>query len=685
MTVFGWMIISVLSLTSIFFLVQLIRDLIWNHNLNMFHRSQGIHMIKKPFLFWAKRSYGFLIATMFTITLSFSSVFVVPEMIGDRMLLSAKSVQNEQTLRSLLNQSNQNSIWNFMFPERNATEDMVDAPGALEGDQDVVRDTIGTNTQVEGVDEADILKTSKDGKTIYYASRYFNRIRIMEVSSLGLVTVNDDLDLGELYVDGMYLTDTQLIVIGYTLESRPYMGPSGQEDIATMGWFYYSYTGTVRIYDLNDLSVLYELKTDTNLYHHRVIEDNLFIVSNKYLNSNQTTDLRPQFDITTDGNQQTSYLEYKDIYYFDHVSIYSMTVIMGIKLSNFEMSSQGFLGRVDHIYASNSTLVTVQNDYQYRWDAPSLYQSHLISYDLDLVNGKVNYVGQISVEGHIQNSYWIDHYDGYLRVVTASFWPMHNRLFVIESNPQNDQMKVVGSITENLGKVDETVKSVRFNGTFAYVVTFVQTDPLYTIDLSNPKNPTIIKYEEEPGYSTYLHVWGAPDRLIGLGLAEDQRTLKISAYITGTGEPVDTYFIGPKEQDVWHYGYSEALWNPKAILVDAEKNIFAFPVMTWQPLMIADQYGYQYKFVAEYYIFRFNFDAVSPDDIIGEPIIIRHDELGYYTPIERGTYISFSDGLSTSEIIYTLSYQQMISYDLSIPFDPNNPTYKQVIHFDIEP
>jgi uncharacterized secreted protein with C-terminal beta-propeller domain len=68
-----------------------------------------------------------------------------------------------------------------------------------------------------------------------------------------------------------------------------------------------------------------------------------------------------------------------------------------------------------------------------------------------------------------------------------------------------------------LGK-DETIRSVRFAGPVGYVVTFRQTDPLYSLDLSDPTRPRVTGELKIPGYSAYLHPIG--DGLI-LGVGQD--------------------------------------------------------------------------------------------------------------------------------------------------------------------
>ncbi len=534
-------------------------------------------------------------------------------------------------------------------------EDMV--PEANVGaEADAEKDFIDTNVQVEGVDEADIVKT--DGDSIYYAARYQNFIYVLSVND-GLVTEERKLDLGSLYTDSLYLTDTQLIVIGYMYDYKPYQYEDGT---GIYHYMYAAYTGAVRIYNKETLEIEYQLETDSNFYEHRLIDNSLFLISNKSLYGEE---LRPVFKETLDGEIATNFLSYDDIYYFDGVPIYGMTVLTGINLTTYEVNSQAFLGYVSDIYASTTSLYTIQN---YSTYVLGQYQSkvQIVKYNLDTENGLVTYVGQKELSGYVSDQYWMDEYNGYFRVVTSSWSPIHNELHILKENPETDELDLVGSITEGLGLENETVKSVRFSGDRGFVVTFVQTDPLYTIDLSDPTNPEIISIEKEPGFSTYLHVWNdEKTQLIGFGFDTDTNGwvngLRLSAFvISGTTEvksesdAVDSHIFNPADENAFQsYSYSEASYNPRAMIVSPAHNIIAFPVMTWNY-----DSSWNGTSLSQFILFYIDFDAEDPNDIISEPIIISHDvDENYYSGIDRGVYI---DG-----VIYTLSYRQMVSYDLA--------------------
>lgn len=96
--------------------------------------------------------------------------------------------------------------------------------------------------------------------------------------------------------------------------------------------------------------------------------------------------------------------------------------------------------------------------------------------------------------------------------------PTQSQVTVLERRGRN--LAEVGSVG-GLGK-GETIHAVRFMGDVGYVVTFRRTDPLYTIDLSDPRRPTVAGELKVLGYSAYLHPAG-PGRLLGVGQDADRQ------------------------------------------------------------------------------------------------------------------------------------------------------------------
>lgn len=78
----------------------------------------------------------------------------------------------------------------------------------------------------------------------------------------------------------------------------------------------------------------------------------------------------------------------------------------------------------------------------------------------------------------------------------------------------NQKMEKIGGV-EDLAP-GERIYSARFLGNTAYLVTYRQTDPLFVIDLSNPKKPVVKGELKIPGFSEYLHPIDE-DTLLGFG------------------------------------------------------------------------------------------------------------------------------------------------------------------------
>jgi hypothetical protein len=117
---------------------------------------------------------------------------------------------------------------------------------------------------------------------------------------------------------------------------------------------------------------------------------------------------------------------------------------------------------------------------------------------------------------------------------------------------------------------------VRFIGAAGYVVTFRQTDPLYTLDLSDPTRPRVVGELKITGYSSYLHPAG-DGRLIGLGRDADAsgRVQGTQVSLFDVTDPAE-----PRRLDVFALpgGSSEAEYDPHAFLYWPDDGIVVIPM-----------------------------------------------------------------------------------------------------------
>ena len=136
-------------------------------------------------------------------------------------------------------------------------------------------------------------------------------------------------------------------------------------------------------------------------------------------------------------------------------------------------------------------------------------------YKFGIDGGRIRYIAAGEVEGHLLNQFSMDEYGGNLRVATtvegygSSGSYQYNNVFVLDPG-----MKTIGSL--KYIAPDEKIYSTRFIGDRLYMVTFKRIDPLFVIDLSDPKNPGILGKLKIPGYSHSLPPY-ASDHIIGIG------------------------------------------------------------------------------------------------------------------------------------------------------------------------
>ncbi len=186
------------------------------------------------------------------------------------------------------------------------------------------------------------------------------------------------------------------------------------------------------------------------------------------------------------------------------------------------------------------------------------------------------------VIGTVLNQYSMSEHDGYFRVATTDhqWWSpdgnQNSESYLTVLKDTDDGLTEVGRVG-NLGK-GERIYAVRFLNDLATVVTFRQTDPLYTIDLSQPEQPRVLGELKILGYSAYLHPVGSS---LLLGVGQD-------ALETGqtTGTQVSLFDISdlslPKRIDQWQLpgASSEVEFNARAFLYWKTENLFVLPLAT---------------------------------------------------------------------------------------------------------
>lgn len=217
--------------------------------------------------------------------------------------------------------------------------------------------------------------------------------------------------------------------------------------------------------------------------------------------------------------------------------------------------------------------------------APAMLPQSTGIYKFDISGpGRPVYLASGSVPGWLLGSsgtaeYALSAWNGALRVATTTYGSVaggaeHPQSAVYELEQTGDQLVIVGKVG-GLG-AGEQIFAVRYEGPVGYVVTFRQTDPLYTLDLSDPAEPRAVGQLLLSGYSAYLYPVDST-HLIGIGQdanAQGQATgTQISLFdVSDPAAPVRLAVY-----DV-QFGHSEAEFDPHAFLYWPSSNLLVVPV-----------------------------------------------------------------------------------------------------------
>ena len=161
------------------------------------------------------------------------------------------------------------------------------------------------------------------------------------------------------------------------------------------------------------------------------------------------------------------------------------------------------------MYASQDNLYLLQTSDGW-WFRPERQRQQTAIYKIAIGDGAPEPRAYGRVDGWVQSSFQLSEHDGFLRVVTNrnEVEPtddrvlQDNNLYVLQDNNAR-RLREVGSVL-GFGK-NERIFSARLLGERGYVVTFRQIDPLFTFDLSNPRDPRLAGEVEIKGVSTYIH------------------------------------------------------------------------------------------------------------------------------------------------------------------------------------
>ena len=406
-----------------------------------------------------------------------------------------------------------------------------------------------TNVRQEGVDEADVVKT--DGRYLYTLKDNGRSVAIVDTSNGELqmvisIPVEDDDQAREFYVN-----DGHLILVSEFNQER--------EDGT---WTYASTDTRVTTYDITDPEKpekAGEVTQSGSYTSSRLTDGHLYLFTQYSVDVTSGITPKDKKDYIPYVNQQM--LEADDIYLPPFSRAYMYEVV-----SSVDVAKPGEIQDTKAIFSDGGELY-VSNDNIYWYETQWSDKTETVIKRISYKGGKLKAEASGKVDGYINDSFSIDEYDGYLRVVTTD--DETNGLYILDS-----KMKEVGSIT---GLAEgEQVYSARLLGDTGYFVTYEQTDPLFSVDLSDPKNPKIIGKLKIPGFSEYLHFYGE-NLLLGIGMDVDEDGFTTNGVKLSMFDISDSSDVKEIQKYTLENVYSAAvMYDYKAVLIDPEKNVIGF-------------------------------------------------------------------------------------------------------------
>ena len=600
---------------------------------------------KNPSLSYLKTILPVILIAVIVIALAGILLFPKQEVITDQNQI--KQFASQEDLNNFIKQNSDSTGYSNIFRGfgREVMMETADAAvGASESKQvspAAASDYSTTNIQVQGVDEADIVKN--DDKYIYAVNG--NKVKIINAYPAENMDILSEINISG--VSNIFINNDKLIVFANNYGPVLYKGVAA-DSIKCVGCGGYEQNSLVYVYDISDKEnpVLNgNFSFEGNYVDSRMINDYIYIISTKYANIDN-----PEPPIYYANGVENKVVA-SDVAYWPYPDTsYVFTSITGINLKKNEINNKVYLtGSTNIIYVSqNNIYLTYQKTADYKKYAEQIaeevyypllsdeydnkikkvldsdknnweklnemseivndYSQELkaddfsdfskelsdrmeefnieiqkqtektIIHKINVNKDNIEYKGVGEVPGRVLNQFSMDEFNGDFRIATTTGnW---RETSLNHLYVLDKDLKIIGSV-EDLAK-GERIYSTRFINKRAYMVTFKQVDPLFVIDLSNPEKPEVLGYLKITGFSDYLHPYDE-DHIIGIGKQATEQGrflgLKISLFdVSDVQNPIEESKIEIGDRGT----DSNALYDHKAFLFDKEKNLLVIPINLYE-------------------------------------------------------------------------------------------------------
>jgi inhibitor of cysteine peptidase len=568
------------------------------------------------------------------------------------------------------------------------------------GSKAVVSDYSTTNIQVQGIDEADILKT--DGNYIYTISKDIlyiikaypgDEAEIISTikfnnSPSSLFINNDMLAIFGNFNDKNYWNKMDFISQSgmsffhiYDISNRK--NPELIKDYIFEGMYFnarmkedniYFITSTMPEYRPRPMPIIIEDNILRSVDINNIYYYNINYLDPIYVNIHSINIINPEKKINSKSiiveSSQNMYMSENNIYitYTDYINEYDIEKQITIdlfknNLSEYEndlikrikITDNDILSRYEkeqkiwQIYLKHISMLSIEEQDKFQNKIEELMKLELEKYDsfeytiihkINIDKDKITPETNGKIPGRIINQFSMDEYNNIFRIATtiSQRWSRFD-------NKRRESTNNIFTLNMDLEVLDsetdiaegERIYSTRFIGEKLYMVTFREIDPFFVVDLSNPNNIKILGELKIPGFSTYLHPYDK-NTIIGIG-QEATETGSISGLKVSLFDVsnVNNPIETAKYVTDEKYAQSTALYEHKAFLFSKEKKLLIIPVYNYDSRDDINNYNGAF-------VFNIKKDEIKLRGLIDHS---KASEYSWQPAVERSLYIE--------ELLYTKS------------------------------
>jgi len=461
-----------------------------------------------------------------------------------------------------------------------------------------------TNVQVQGIDEADIVKS--DGRYLYVIKQTDSYNLSGKTVSIVKAAPAEDAELigeisSKITVRELFIHDDYLMLFGNSIvEAIPYA--EQDQDLLKESYYYprsRSFTA-VELWNIKNKKaprLERTIELEGSYKTARKIDGQVyFVVNNRpYFGLYENDD---PFDIVPlyrdrkgselhadDASDFYPMVRCNEIAYFSDVLPESFVTVASVSMDDISapVTREVIIGAADNVYASFDNVYLADQKYEWHWDFYGDNPEYTVIHALGIDDGDVWYKGSMEAPGKILNQFSMDEHEKHFRIATTI-----GRVSRIEESTSTNNIYIFKPDMNPAGSIEdlapgEKIYSARFMGDRAYLVTFKKIDPLFVFDLSDPENPEVLGKLKIPGYSDYLHPYDH-NHIIGIGKETEEaiegdfawfQGLKMALFdVSDVTNPKEIHkvVIGDRGTD------SYALKDHKAFLFNKDKNLLVLPI-----------------------------------------------------------------------------------------------------------